>query len=146
MSRPLRLVFISDLETDAVLCRDLLDELGIRASVARAEPDAIQEISRTQSDIILVSASTEALLENDFLPSLKASDAEAPVVVLCEDFDEERFVRILRAGATNVVSRKNRERIKRILGDAFSDSIDSGSRMNETASDSPKRGAALAPL
>jgi nitrogen-specific signal transduction histidine kinase/CheY-like chemotaxis protein len=51
--------------------------------------------------------------------------------VLCEDFDEERFVRILRAGATNVVSRKNRERIKRILGDAFSDSIDSGWRMNE---------------
>jgi CheY-like chemotaxis protein len=131
MSRPLRLVFISDLETDAVLCRDLLDELGIRASVARAEPDAIQGTSRTQSDIILVSARTEALLENDFLRSLNASVAEAPVVVLCEDFDEERFVRILRAGATNVVSRKNRERIKRILGDAFSDSIDSGWRMNE---------------
>jgi signal transduction histidine kinase/ActR/RegA family two-component response regulator len=131
MSRPLRLVLISDLETDAVLCRDLLDELGIRASVARAEPDAIQEISGTLSDIVLVSVSTEALLENDFSPSLKVSNAGAPVVVLCEDFDEERFVRILRAGATNVVSRKNRERIKRILGDALSDSTDSGSRMNE---------------
>jgi nitrogen-specific signal transduction histidine kinase/DNA-binding response OmpR family regulator len=128
MSRPLRLILISGLETDAVLCRDLLDEVGTRASVARAEPDSIQEISRTLPDIIVVSAGTEASLEHDFLPSLRASNADAPVVVLCEDFDEERFVRILRAGATNVVSRKNRERIKRILRDALSDPIDPGSR------------------
>jgi signal transduction histidine kinase/DNA-binding response OmpR family regulator len=133
MSRPLRLLLISDLETDAVFCRDLLDELGIRVSIARSESvaGAVREISRTQRDIIVVSASTEALLENDLLPSLKASNPDGPVVVLCEDFDEERFVRILRAGATNVVSRKNRERIKRILGGALSDSIDPGSRMNE---------------
>jgi signal transduction histidine kinase/DNA-binding response OmpR family regulator len=128
MSRPLRLLLISGLETDAVLCRDLLDELGTRASVARAEPDSIQEVSRTLPDIIFVSANPEAWLEHDFLPSLKASNADAPVVVLCEDFDEERFVRILRAGATNVVSRKNRERIKRILQDALSDPIGPGSR------------------
>jgi signal transduction histidine kinase/ActR/RegA family two-component response regulator len=133
MSRPLRLLLISDLETDAVFCRDLLDELGIRVSIARSEPvaGAIREISGTQWDIIVVSATTEALLENDLLPSLKTSNPDGPVVVLCEDFDEERFVRILRAGATNVVSRKNRERIKRILEGALSDSIDPGSRMNE---------------
>jgi signal transduction histidine kinase/ActR/RegA family two-component response regulator len=128
MSRPLRLLLISGLETDAVLCRDLLDELGTRASVARAEPDSIQEVSRTLPDIIFVSANPEAWLKHDFLPFLKASNADAPVVVLCEDFDEERFVRILRAGATNVVSRKNRERIKRILQDALSDPIGPGSR------------------
>jgi DNA-binding NarL/FixJ family response regulator len=127
------LLLISDLETDAVFCRDLLDELGIRVSIARSEPvaGAIREISGTQWDIIVVSATTEALLENDLLPSLKTSNPDGPVVVLCEDFDEERFVRILRAGATNVVSRKNRERIKRILEGALSDSIDPGSRMNE---------------
>jgi signal transduction histidine kinase/CheY-like chemotaxis protein len=51
--------------------------------------------------------------------------------VLCEDFDEERFVRILRAGATNVVSRKNQERIKRILEGALPDSIDPDSQINE---------------
>src|SRR6267154_1433022 len=133
MSRPLRLLLISDLETDAVFCRDLLDELGIRGSIARSEPvaGAIREISGTQWDIIVVSATTEAPLENDLLPSLKTSNPDGPVVVLCEGFDEERFVRILRAGATNVVSRKNRERIKRILEGALSDSIDPGSRMNE---------------
>jgi signal transduction histidine kinase/ActR/RegA family two-component response regulator len=128
MSRALRLLLISGFETDAALCQDLLDELGTQASVARAEPGSIQEISRTMADIVLVSASTEAWLEHDFLSSLKASNADASVVVLCEDFDEERFVRILRAGATNVVSRKNRERIKRILRDALADPIESGSR------------------
>ena len=133
MSRPLRLLLISDLETDAVFCRDLLDELGIRVSIARAESvaGAIGEISRTRWDIIFISASSEALLENDFLSSLKASNADPPVVVLCEDFDEERFVRILRAGATNVVSRKNQERIKRILEGALPDSIDPDSQINE---------------
>jgi signal transduction histidine kinase/DNA-binding response OmpR family regulator len=146
MSRPLRLLLVSDLETDAVFCRDLLDELGIRVSVARVEPDSIQEISRTLSDIVLVSASTPAWLENGFLPSLKANNADAPVVVLCEDFNEERFVQILRAGATNVVSRKNRERIKRILGDALSDSIDPDSRMNEQRLAGQKREELLWPL
>jgi signal transduction histidine kinase/DNA-binding response OmpR family regulator len=146
MSRPLRLLLVSDLETDAVFCRDLLDELGIRVSVARVEPDSIQEISRTRSDIVLVSASTPAWLENGFLPSLKANNADAPVVVLCEDFNEERFVQILRAGATNVVSRKNRERLKRILGDALSDSIDPDSRMNEQRLAGQKREELLWPL
>jgi len=133
MSRPLRLLLVSDVETDSVFCRDLLDELGIRVSLARTESvaGAIQEISRTQWDIILVSASTEARLENEFLPSLKASNANAAVVVLCEEFDEERFVRILRAGATNVVSRENRERIKRLLRGPLSDSFDPGSRVSE---------------
>jgi nitrogen-specific signal transduction histidine kinase/DNA-binding response OmpR family regulator len=146
MSRPLRLLLVSDLETDAVFCRDLLDELGIRVSVARVEPDSIQEISRTRSDIVLVSASTPAWLENGFLPSLKANNADAPVVVLCEDFNEERFVQILRAGATNAVSRKNRERLKRILGYALSDSIDPDSRMNEQRLAGQKREELLWPL
>jgi nitrogen-specific signal transduction histidine kinase/DNA-binding response OmpR family regulator len=133
MSRPLRLLLVSDLETDALLCGDLLDELGIRASLTRVEtvPDAIRETIRTRWDTIVVSTSIEALSEGERLPSLTAADADAPVVVLCENFDEERFVRILRAGATDVVSRKNRERIKRILSSALSESLDSTSLMNE---------------
>jgi signal transduction histidine kinase/DNA-binding response OmpR family regulator len=133
MSRPLRLLLVSDLETDAILCRDLLDELGTRTSLTRAESvaDAIREAVRTRWDTIFVSASIEALFGNELLPSLKATDADTPVVVLCEDFDEEGFVRILRAGATDAVSRKNRERIKRILSAAFSESSDSGSLLNE---------------
>jgi signal transduction histidine kinase/DNA-binding response OmpR family regulator len=133
MSRPLRLLLVSDLETDAVLCRDLLDELGTRVSLARAESvaGAIREISRTRWDVILISASIEDLFGNEFLPTLRATDADTPVVVLCEDFDEERFVQILRAGATDAVSRKNRERIKRILSSAFSDSLDPSSLLNE---------------
>jgi signal transduction histidine kinase/DNA-binding response OmpR family regulator len=133
MSRPLRLLLVSDLETDAFLCRDLLDDLGIQASVTRVESvaDAIRETERTRWDSILVSAGIEALFGNELLPSLRAKDTNSPVVVLCEDFDEERFVRILRAGATDAVSRKNRERIKRILSNALSESLDPGSLLNE---------------
>jgi signal transduction histidine kinase/DNA-binding response OmpR family regulator len=133
MSRPLRLLLVSDLETDVVLCRDLLDELGIRVSLARAESvaSAIREISRTRWDTVLVSASIEDLLGNEFLPTLKATDADTPVIVLCDDFDEERFVRILQAGATDAVSRKNRERIKRVLSGFLSDSPGPVSLSNE---------------
>ena len=133
MSRPLRLLLVSDLETDATLCRDLLDELGIRVSLSRAESiaTAIREISRNPSDAILVSAGIEHLFENEFLPTLKATDADRPVVVLCDHFDEERFVEILRAGATDAVSRKNRARLKRILGDALSDSVCPDSPLTE---------------
>ncbi|HXM30073.1 MAG TPA: response regulator [Chthoniobacterales bacterium] len=133
MSRPLRLLLVSDLETDLVLCRDLLDELGIRVSLARAESvaSAIREISRTRWDTVLVSASIEDLLSNEFLPTLKATDADTPVIVLCDDFDEERFVRILQAGATDAVSRKNRERIKRVLSGFLSDSPGPASLSNE---------------
>jgi signal transduction histidine kinase/DNA-binding response OmpR family regulator len=133
MSRPLRLLLVSDLETDVVLCRDLLDELGIRVSLARAESvaSAIREISRTRWDTVLVSASIEDLLGNEFLPTLKATDADTPVIVLCDDFDEERFVRILQAGATDAVSRKNRERIKRVLSGFLSDSPGPTSLSNE---------------
>jgi nitrogen-specific signal transduction histidine kinase/DNA-binding response OmpR family regulator len=125
MSRPLRLLLVSELETDAVLCRALLDELGIRVSLTLAESiaPAIREISRNRSDAILISAGIQDLFQNEFLPTLKATDADRPVVVLCEDFDEERFVEILRAGATDAVSRKNRQRLKRILRDALSDSV-----------------------
>ncbi|HEX3444374.1 MAG TPA: response regulator [Chthoniobacterales bacterium] len=133
MSRPLRLLLVSELETDAVLCRDLLDELGIRASLTRAESvaDATKESVRTQWDALLGSASIEAFSGNELLPSRKAADSGAPVVVLCDDFDEERFVRILRAGAADVVSRKNRERLKRILSGTLSESLDSRSLLNE---------------
>jgi signal transduction histidine kinase/ActR/RegA family two-component response regulator len=133
MSRPLRLLLVSDLETDADLCRDLLDELGVRVSLTRVESiaDAVRETVRTRWDAIVVSAGIEPLSGNEWLSSLTATDADAPVVVLCEDFDEERFVRILRAGATDVVSRKNRERIKRILNNALSESLDSSSLSNE---------------
>jgi signal transduction histidine kinase/DNA-binding response OmpR family regulator len=123
MSRPLRLLLVSELETDAVLCRDLLDELGIRVSLARTESiaSALREISRNRWDAILMSANIEDLLENEVLLTLGGTDAHTPVVVLCEKFDEERFVEILRAGATDVVSRNNRERLKRVLGDIRSD-------------------------
>jgi signal transduction histidine kinase/DNA-binding response OmpR family regulator len=133
MSRPLRLLLVSDLETDVALCRDLLGELGIRVSLARAESvaSAIREISRTRWDTVLVSASIEDLLGNEFLPTLKATDADTPVIVLCDDFDEERFVRILQAGATDAVSRKNRERIKRVLSGFLSDSPGPASLSNE---------------
>jgi signal transduction histidine kinase/DNA-binding response OmpR family regulator len=129
MSRPLRLLLVSDLETDVVFCRDLLDELEFRVSFAPAESiaGAMREISRTRSDIVLVSASTPVFLENEFWLSLKANSPNTPIVVLCEDFDEERFVQLLHAGATNVVSRKNRERIKQILRGAISDSLDPSS-------------------
>jgi len=76
--------------------------------------------------------SAEALLENDLLPSLKASNPDGPV--LCDyakDFDEERFVvRILRARCYECwCPPKKSERIKkRIWGGALSDSIDPGLR------------------
>jgi signal transduction histidine kinase/ActR/RegA family two-component response regulator len=78
-----------------------------------------------------VSGSIEAFSGNELLPSLKAAGSGVPVVVLCDDFDEERFVRILQAGAADVVSRKNRERLKRILSGTLSESLDSRSLLNE---------------
>jgi signal transduction histidine kinase/ActR/RegA family two-component response regulator len=78
-----------------------------------------------------VSGSIEAFSGNELLPSLKAAGSGVPVVVLCDDFDEERFVRILQSGAADVVSRKNRERLKRILSGTLSESLDSRSLLNE---------------
>ena len=124
MNRPQRLLLVSDLETDAILCRDLLDELETRVSFSRAESTAAadREISRNRWDLILISADIEDLARGDFLSTIRAMDVAGFVVVLCDDFDEDRFVDILQAGATDVVSRKNRHRLKRVLGDVFSDS------------------------
>jgi signal transduction histidine kinase/DNA-binding response OmpR family regulator len=122
MNRPLRLLLVSDRETDAVLCRDVLDEAGIRLNVLQTAsvPAAKREISPDWRDLILISADDEGLLRSEFLPILRAVDPDAPVIVLCDHFDEDRFVEILRAGAADVVSRKSRERLKRIFSNAFS--------------------------
>src|SRR5258708_12773844 len=95
MSRPLRLLLVSDLETDVVLCRDLLDELGIRVSLARAESvaRAIREISRPRWHTVLVSAGIEDLLASEFLPTLKPPDAHTPVIALFADFAMDPSVR-----------------------------------------------------
>jgi signal transduction histidine kinase/DNA-binding response OmpR family regulator len=123
MSRPLRLLLISDRETDAVLCRDVLDEAEIRLNVVRTESVAAakREISADWRDLIVISADHEGLLRSEFLPILRAVDPDAPAIVLCDHFDEDGFVEILRAGAADVVSRKSRERLKRVFRNAFSD-------------------------
>jgi signal transduction histidine kinase/DNA-binding response OmpR family regulator len=124
MSRPLRLLVVSDFETDVILCRELLDELGIRVNIVRAESVAAakREISGNQGESIVISAEIEDLLRGGLLAALRATDADRPVVVLCDQFDEDRFVEILHAGATDVVSRKSRKRLQRVLGHVFSDS------------------------
>src|SRR5260370_32997691 len=52
-------------------------------------------------------------------------------MVWWDDFDEERFVQILQAGATDGVSRKNRERIKRVLSGFLAGSPATASLSNE---------------
>jgi signal transduction histidine kinase/DNA-binding response OmpR family regulator len=134
MSRPLRLLLVSDLETDAILCRDLLDELASRVSFVRADSSAaaIRELSRNRWDSILIAADTQEFLENEFLSALKATAAGKSLVALCDHFDEDRFVAILQAGATDVVSRTNRERLKRILGDSLSRPSPQGTSIHES--------------
>jgi signal transduction histidine kinase/DNA-binding response OmpR family regulator len=134
MSRPLRMLLVSDLETDAILCRDLLDELASRVRLVRVDSAAaaMRELSRNRWDSILIAAETEDFLENKFLSALKAAGAGKSIVALCDQFDEDRFVEILLAGATDVVSRTNRERLKRILAGSFSHSSRPSSSIHES--------------
>jgi signal transduction histidine kinase/DNA-binding response OmpR family regulator len=117
MNRPLRLLVVSETETDADLCREVLNKTGIHVSIFRAETLASpkREIPRDHWDLVVVSANIDGLIWNDLLPVIRATDPDASIIALGDRFEEEAFAELLHGGVTDIASRTRPDRLKRIL-------------------------------
>jgi signal transduction histidine kinase/DNA-binding response OmpR family regulator len=123
MNRPLRLLVVSDSETDSALCRDVLREAGFQVNLswAKSVNSAKREIPQDHWDCVVVSTNLENLVWKEFLPVIRAIDPDTFVIALSDRFDEDIFAELLHTGVTNVVSRLRRERLKRVFTNLQSD-------------------------
>ncbi len=114
---PLQILCIDDCDDDAVLVGQALRDAGLSAAIDRVDTEAAcgRALSHLAWDVILVDASLPGWSAEGAVDLARRTAADTPLIVVSGTIGEEAAVRLMRAGADDVVMKSNLPRLAPVV-------------------------------
>jgi signal transduction histidine kinase/ActR/RegA family two-component response regulator len=117
MSQPVKVLLVSDAETDGQLLRSALALCGYLPEITRVRSmeGFRRALARDDFQAIVCELSLQKFSAREALKILEEEGHGASLIVLAEELGESALVEVMRAGASDVVLRSRSERLGTIL-------------------------------